>query len=211
MLALEFNARPHLARGRAGKWPLLIGFVVTSILMVSCGRSMSPTDEYVEALNSMNAEFTPQFEVIWSEYVGKPGRTMDDLQAVLDTDAALRSDVGEILTEVEAPERLSDVHDKWAAWNARLADSMEALAARAGAADSWEGFVNSAEFGSWAAVFADGLAVCNEFETRLDAINAEEPFPDVDWLGDVTRVVHGAIGCEHIPDDMDDFVASLRV
>jgi hypothetical protein len=58
-----------------------VGFITVLVLLTGCGDSNPSLNEYVEALNVMNDEFSPRGEAIFGEYLGKPAPTMDDLRA----------------------------------------------------------------------------------------------------------------------------------
>ncbi len=185
----------------------IAAFVLTCLFLTGCGGGSPTLNEYVDALNAMNDEFSPQGEAIWSEYVKNPAPTVDDLRAVLDTAVTMRLDVEEALAEVEAPEQIADLHDRWTAWHSRLLAAERAHAARAVAASSLDEFVQSAEFEAYLDTLKEGSVLCAEVEGTLNSTDAQELFAGTAWMpSDLTAVVHAVIGCENFPDDIDDMV-----
>jgi hypothetical protein len=187
---------------------LLSGLVLVSTLVSGCGTGSPSLTDYVETLNSMNEEFSPRGEAIWSGYLEKATPTMADLQAMLDANVALRADVDNALHELEPPEQIADLHDGWTAWHSQLFAAETAQAARAATAGSLDEFLQSSEFEAWATALQDGSVLCDEVERRLNDTEASELFADTAWMpSDLTDVVHAVVGCESFPEDLDNLAA----
>ncbi len=184
-----------------------IAALLTLLLATGCGGGSPSVNEYVDALNAMNDEFSSRGEAIWLEYTKNAAPTVDDLQDVLDTSVALRLDVEEAFDEVEAPEQIADVHDRWTAWHSRLLAAERAQAARAATASSLDEFVQSADFEGYLDTMKEGKVLCAEVEGTLNTTDAQELFAGSAWMpSDLTAVVHAVIGCENFPDNIDDMV-----
>ena len=182
-----------------------------ALLFVGCGGGNVSVDDYVEALNAMNTEFSPRGEAIWLEYTQNAAPTVDDLRALLDSTLELRTDVEEALGDVEAPDQIADLHARWIDWHSGLLAAERAQAARAATASSLDEFVQSAEFGGWADALREGSAMCSEFEGTLNSTEAQNLFADTAWMpSDLTNAVHAVIGCESFPDDIDDLATLVK-
>jgi hypothetical protein len=176
--------------------------------LAGCGGGNPSLNEYVDTLNAMNDEFSPRGEAIWSTYLGKPARTIDDLRALLDADLALRLDVEDALGELETPDQIAETHEQWIAWHSRLLAADRGQVERAASVDSLDEFLGSAEFAEWGNTLKEGSVLCAEFESSLNSTEAQELFADTAWMpSDLTKVVHAVIGCESFPDDLDDLSA----
>ena len=185
--------------------------VLATLLIAACGGGSPSVNDYVDSLNAMNDEYSPRGEAIWLDYTRNPAPTVDDLQAMLDANVALRIEIDEALGEVEAPEQIADLHDRWTAWHSRLLGAERAQAARAAATSSLDEFVQSAEFEGWGAALNDGSVLCAEFEGVLNSTESEQLFADTAWMpSDLTEVVHAVIGCESFPDDIGDIASLLN-
>lgn len=182
-----------------------IACVAAILLLAGCGGGSPSVNDYVEALNALNDEYSPRGEAMWLEYTKNPAPAVDDLRVLLDTNLELRTDVEDALGEVEAPEQIADLHDRWLAWHSGLLAAERAQVARAATASSLDEFVQSAEFDGWAESLREGSALCAEYEGTLNSTEAQELFAGTPWMpSDLTEVVHAVIGCESFPDDFDD-------
>jgi hypothetical protein len=187
---------------------LSAGLLLAAALVVSCGQDGPSLSDYVESLNAMDAQFSARGEAIWATYLEKPASTIDDLRALMDANVALRIDVDDALDAIDAPEHIADMHADWVVWHSRLLDAERAQTARAATAASVEEFLESEELRAWVAVLEQGSMLCAEVEARLNATEAREVFADTPWMpGDLTEVVHAAIGCQNFPEDFSDVPA----
>lgn len=185
--------------------------VVVVALVPGCGGGSTSVDDYVEVLNAMNAEYAPQGEAIWLEYGGKSVPTVEDVRALVDAAVALRRNIDEALSEVEAPEQIAELHGRWTAWHARLLAAEKALAARAATASTLNEYVQGAEMQGYLDTLKEGKVLCAEVEGTLNSTDAQELFADTAWLPtDLTEVVHAVIGCDSFPEDIDE-IASLFI
>ncbi len=186
-------------------------FLTVLTLVTGCGGGSPTLNEYVDALNVMNDEFSPRGEANYVEYLAKPAPTIDDLRTLLDANLALRIDIEEALGDLEAPDQISEIHAQWIAWHSRLLAADRGQATRAASVGSLDEFLVSAEFAEWGNALKDGSVLCAEFEGRLNSTEAQDLFADTAWMpSDLTKVVHAAIGCASFPDDLDDLAVIYR-
>ena len=181
--------------------------VILAVVLVvtGCGGGGSSVNGYVEALNTMNNEFSPRGEANYLEFMSNPAPTLDDLRALLNANVALRLDVQDPLEALDAPSQIEDLNDSWVGWHASLLAVEEAQSAGAATAGSWDEFLDSAEFAEWGVSLRGGAALCADFERRLNSTEAAELFSGTAWMpSELTEVVHAVIGCESFPDDLND-------
>lgn len=189
----------------------VIVLLAALMLLAGCGGGSPSLNDYVDALNVMNDDFSPRGEANYVEYLEKPAPTIDDLRALVDANLALRLDVEDALGELDAPDQISGLHDQWIAWHSRLLEADRAQAERAASAGNLDEFLSSAELTEWGATLREGSVLCADFEERLNSTEALDLFADTAWMpSDLTEVVQAAIGCDNFPDDLDDLAAIYR-
>lgn len=168
-------------------------------------------NDYAEVLTALNAEYAPQGEALWLRYGENPAPTVEDLRTLMDATVSLRLEIDEALREIDAPEQIGELHDRWATWHARLVSDEKALAARAAASSSLDEYVQGAEIKGYLDTLKEGKVLCAEVEGRLNSTDAQELFADTAWMpSDLTEVVHAAIGCDAFPDDIDEIAATFN-
>lgn len=183
--------------------------IVAAVLLVAqCGGANPSVSEYVDALNAMNEEFSPQGEANYFEFTSVAEPSLDDLRSLLEANVALRVDVQDALESLDAPAQIEDLNDSWVRWHAGFLEASEAQSARAATVASWDEFLNSSEFDAWGASMRDGAVLCADIEARLNSTEAEDMFAGTAWMpSELTEVVHAVIGCENFPDDLDDLAS----
>lgn len=186
----------------------IAAFATMLLLVAGCGGGDATVDEYVETLNGMYTDYSPRGEAAYVNFLAIADPTMDDLQALLDTNVALRVDVQRALEDLDAPEPIEDLNESWVGWHGRFLDAAEGLAARAATARDWQEYLDSAEFTEWGLAMSDGAQLCDEFEGHLNSTESEDLFADTAWMpSELTDVVQAVIGCDSFPDDLDDLAA----
>ncbi|MCP3999032.1 MAG: hypothetical protein GY722_28810 [bacterium] len=184
---------------------LILGAV---LLASGCGGGSPSVNDYVEALNAMNDEFSPRGEANYVKFMGHPEPTLDDLRALLNANVDLRLEIQDALEALDAPEQIEDLNASWVAWHARFLAAAEAQSVLAVSVGSWDEFLDSAELAAWWETVRDGAALCADIEGRLNSTEAAELFSGTAWMpSELTDVVHAVIGCESFPDDLDDLAA----
>ncbi len=178
------------------------------LLATGCGGGNPSVNDYVEALNAMNDEFSPRGEANYVEFLGHPEPTLDDLRALLSANVILRLEIQDALEALDAPEQIESLNDSWVAWHAEFLAAAEAQSVFAATAGSWDEFLDSGEFGAWSDSMRDGAALCADVEGRLNSAEAAELFSGTAWMpSELTDIVHAVIGCESFPDNLDDLAA----
>jgi hypothetical protein len=80
-----------------------------------------------------------------------------------------------------------------------------ALGERAGTAATWSELLTSDEYRVFEETLTGGTELCYDFQAQLDASAARGAFAGTPWIpGDLSDVADAVIGCETIPEDLDD-------
>ena len=178
---------------------------VLSLVLAACSNSGLSMSEYGERLDEIRVTYEPRAETAWIEYLQVPQPTLEDLEILIGREVAVRAEIEEALRALDPPEEIQDLHATLADWVTELRLAGEGLLGRAGTAAEWDEFFASAEYQTFGATLIGGAAVCNEFQARLDATAAREAFADSAWIpGEMKEVVEAVIGCDTIPNDVDE-------
>lgn len=86
--------------------------------------------------------------------------------------------VEEAFRDLDPPGEIADLYHLLVEWLANLADAEEALPIRVAAVDSWDEFLDSAEYQVFEETLVGGAMVCNEFQSEIDATAARGVFAD---------------------------------
>lgn len=181
--------------------------LVSTLILSGCGGNELTLTEYVDQINvaaraasargadlidrtQQIADFTPQDVTRIHE------RALREIRIPLQ----------EAVEAVDPPGQVEDLHDLLWSWHARFIEVEEAMAAAAADIDDteagWTAFSNSLEVAAYRTALAEGKAVCNDFQSELDATAARGVFADTPWLPrELKETVTAALGCESFPDD----------
>ena len=98
-----------------------------------------------------------------------------------------------------------DLHGLLADWITALRQAGEGLRDRAGTVAGWDNLFESAEYRTFETTLTGGTVVCAEFQAKLDTTAARGVFADTPWIpSEMKEVVDAVIGCDTIPEDVDN-------
>ncbi len=161
--------------------------------------------EYGERLEEIRTTYAPRAEAAWTDFLKLPDPSPQDVKTLSDQEVAVRVEIETALRELDVPGEVADLHELLADWTEAMRQAGTALGTRAGSSGSWDELLSSAEYLTFEETLTGGAALCNEFQAKLDATAARGAFADTPWIpGDLTDVADAVIGCETIPEDLDD-------
>jgi hypothetical protein len=132
-----------------------------------------------------------------------------DLQAALAEVRDLESDVRDSLEDIEPPEQVAELHQRLFDFSVSI-PVLDALAARAGTAVSWEELSESPEMAAYRAQLAEDKERCTDFQTELDDTSARGAFADTPWVpAELKEVVDAALGCVGFPESPENLYRPL--
>jgi hypothetical protein len=175
-----------------------------TVILAACGGSGLSLSEYGDRLNEIVGTYEPQAEAAWGEFLQLPEPTLQDVKTLFDRNAAIRTEAEAAFRDLDPPDEIADLHILLVDWLTSLRQAGEAVAARVGTLDSWDEFLQSAEYQTFETTLIGGAEVCNEYQAKLDATAAGGIFADTPWIpGDLKEVVEAVVGCDTIPEDLD--------
>jgi hypothetical protein len=171
---------------------------------------MSLTD-YIERLNALMAEVIPRGEELFASPQGavlaEGARLADftplDLQIALEQIGEIETYVRDAVTAIDPPPEVEDFHEFY--FDTRFASAREALAARAGTADSWEDLSETPEMTAYRTAVAVDKQTCVDFQADLDALRDRGVFADTPWIAtDFRNIAQALLGCDTYPEKPED-------
>lgn len=160
--------------------------------------------EYGDRLEAIRMAHAPEAEAAWLEFLELPDPTMNDLKVLAESEVAIRIEIEEAIRALDAPDEMAELNELLADWTAAMREAGTALASRADASEGWNELLDSSEYRAFETTLTGGIAVCNQFQAKLDATAARGIFVDTPWIpGDLSDVADAVIGCETIPEDLD--------
>ncbi len=166
-----------------------------ALIVGACGGDGLSLTEYSERLQSLASDMAEEFEEL-DERMTTGTPTVADAQDVLSRAVAVRTDFHEGLVALGPPEELADLHTDLVDVHARILAAQQAWASRAETATSLDELEQSTEAAAYRALTAESVAICDEFQTRLDATADREIFADAPWIpGEMKEVIDVALGC----------------
>ncbi len=166
-----------------------------AVMLGSCGGGGVSLTEYSERLQSLASDMAEEFEEL-DERMTTGTPTVADAQDVLSRAVAVRTDFHEGLVALGPPEELADLHTDLVDVHARILAAQQAWASRAETATSLDELEQSTEAAGYQALTAESVAICHEFQSRLDATADRAAFIDVPWIpSEMKEVIDVALGC----------------
>lgn len=181
--------------------------LATLLLLAGCSDEEQSLTEYVDQINvaaraasARGADLIDQTQQI-ADFTPQDVTTIHE-RALRE----IRIPLQEAVDAVDPPGQVEDLHRLLWDWHARFIEIEEEMAAAAADIDDtdagWTAFSNSPEMAAYRAALAEGKAVCNDFQSELDATAARGVFADTPWLPrELKETVTAALGCESFPDD----------
>ncbi len=166
-----------------------------AVMLGGCGGGGLSLTEYSERLQALASGMGEDFEELDDRMAtGTP--TVVDAQDVLSRAVAIRSEFHEELVALGPPEELADLHIDLVEVHARILVAQELWTSRAETATSLDELEQSTEAVAYRDLTAESVAICAEFQARLDATTDREVFADVPWIpGEMKQVIDVALGC----------------
>jgi hypothetical protein len=175
------------------------------LVLAACSDSSLSMSEYGDRLNEIRGTYEPQAEVVQVEYLQVPQPTLEDLRIFIGREVAIRTEIEDAIRALDPPDEIADLHDLLADWITALRQAGEGLRDRVGTVAGWDDFFDSAEYRTFETTLTGGTVVCDEFQAKLDATAARGVFADMPWIpSEMKEVVDAVIGCDTIPEDVDD-------
>ena len=192
--------------------------LVVVVIAGGCGGREMTLNEYVERLNMIIDNAAQQYnthvgsalgEVLVVDAAHLDDFTPQDLQEALGQVRQIEVEVKEATEAITPPKQLAALHNLLFDFSLSLPIE-DALAARAGAAASWEELSDSPEMVAYRNQLAADKQRCADFQTELDAIADRGVFADTPWLpAEMQEVVEALVRCEGFPDHPQDVYRPL--
>ncbi len=144
--------------------------------------------EYSELFQSGSFAVTDEFDVLEAQWAS--ATTVEEGKEILDRVVAIRTDMQNILTDLDPPEALADFHGDVVELLGRILAATEAWAVRAETAGSLDELQTSSEALAYWDLDAEMVPLCLEIQSKLDATAEREIFAEVPWIpGEMKEVV----------------------
>ena len=165
------------------------------VILGGCGGDGLSLTEYSDRLQFLASGMAEEFEEL-DERMSTGSPTVADARDVLSRAVAIRTEFHEGFVALEPPEELADLHTDFVDVHARILRAQEAWAGRAETASSLDELEASTEAVAYGDLTAESVAICDEFQSRLDATADREVFADVPWIPtEMKEVIDVALGC----------------
>ena len=182
-----------------------------ALLVSACGGGEMTLSEYVDRLNVIIGRAVAQGEELFASPLGmlmEEGAqlsdfTPQDLQIALERVEEIEVGIGEATDAIDPPEVAAEFHNRY--FDTRFSSAREALAARAGVAETWEELSETPEMAAYRTAVGDDKQTCIEFQADMDATGGRQVFADMPWIpDDLKEVVVALLACDVYPDHPED-------
>lgn len=208
---LPADASP-VSRPSTQCWRFAAFALCAIVLLAACGGEELTLTEYVERLQTMVAEASEQAEALYASPQGAvlvaegdqlTEFTPQDLQTGLQRFGEIDVEVHEAVAAIEPPAAVADLHRLL--FDPTYTTALEALAARAGTAATWEELSETPEMAEYRAAVARAKQGYIDIQAQLDATVERAVFADTPWLpAELSEVIEAVLGCSVFPEDPED-------
>jgi len=188
------NVATRLMGMKLGFARLAMACLFLGLLVAACGDRPLSLTEYTERVQSLGYTMLAEFDELEAQWAS--ATTVEEGQTVLNRAVTIRTDLQNGLTDLNPPEEFADGHADLVELLGRVLAATQTWAASSEMASSLDELQSSSEALAYWDLDADVVALCTEFEAKLDAIAERGIFADVPWIpGDMKEVVKLAGGC----------------
>lgn len=169
-------------------------WILLTVVLASCGGDSLSMTEYSQRLDTLAEDLAGALEagdVRMS--TGTP--SLEDARTVLNQAVLARTEFQEAFSALEPPEQIADLHADLFDAHARIITAQQAFSDRATTATAVEELDQSAEAQAYRRTVDESLALCQEFQARIDATADLNFVIDTPWISIGQEVVHVAFGC----------------
>lgn len=181
-----------------------------ALLVGACGGGEMTLTEYVDRLNVILGRgqweelFASPLGAVLEEGAQLSDFTPQDLQIALERVEEIELGIREETDAIDPPEVATDFHNRY--FDIRFTSEREALAARAGTAETWEELSETPEMAAYRTAVAQDKETCIEFQTDMDATGGRVVFADMPWIpDDLKEVVIALLACDVYPDHPEEW------
>lgn len=183
--------------------------MLLALAIAGCGSDEASLPDYVDEVNAVleqgQAQYTALIQSGAGEVLIAPSSELNnftphDLHLAMEQVAEIQRSALDEADAIDPPQQVAELHRLFFR---RL--PIEALAARAGTATTWEELSESREMADYRSALAEDKKVCAEFQSILDAATDGESFAISSWLTvEIEDIAEAAIGCSSLPADPDN-------
>ncbi len=185
------------------------------LVVAACSSGEVSLTDYVERINAavdraaqqyFDLVGSPQGEVLVAEAVQLNSFAPQDLQTALEHIREIEAGVEEAVNAIEPPSEVADLHHLLFDFDSGFISAQEALAVRAGTAQSWEELSETPEMAAYRYALTADKQQCADTQTEMNAIaERRDVFADTPWIpGDLKDVVEAVLGCNGYPEHPED-------
>ncbi len=193
-------------------WILI--WVTVALTSGACGGNGELSlNEYVEEFNALTNPASEQYaelvaspdgDVLLAEGERIHDFTPQDLGRALERVGEIEAVTLDAAAAIKPPEQVAEFHEFFFATSS-FTSAREALAVRAGTAQSWEDLSESPEMAAYRAAVAEDKQACVDFEAEMDAAAAGQVFTDVPWFpSELSDEVAKVLGCDQFPEQPEN-------
>lgn len=193
----------------------LVVISLIGLLLLGCGGGEMSLTEYVEELNTIVDHARERYEeliatrqgaVLVAEGEQLTEYTPHDLQVAIEGVSKIGLEVERAVAAIEPPEQVADLHHLYFDFGEdSYTAAYDALAVRAGTANSWEELSASPEMADYRAALARDKELCVGLDAEFEATKEREVFADTPWIpNELKEVVEAVIGCAGYPEHPED-------
>lgn len=186
-----------------------------ALIAAACGGGEMSLTDYVVHVNTavdkaaqqyFDLVASPRGEVLVTEAEQLANFTPQDLQVALEHVREIEAEVEHAINDIEPPEEIADLHDLLFDFDDDFISSQEALAVRAGTAESWEELSGSSEMAAYRDALAEDKQQCADSQAEMNAIAERREFlADTPWIpSELKDVVEAVLGCSGYPEHPED-------
>ena len=190
------------------------------LVVAACSSGEMSLTDYVERINAavdraaqqyFDLVESPQGEVLVAEAVQLNTFTPQDLQTALEHVREIEAGVEEAVKAIKPPEDVADLHRLLFDFDDNFISAQEALAARAGTAESWEELSASPEMAAYRDALSEDKQQCAASQAEMNAIaERRDLFADTPWIPrDLKDVVQAVLRCDGYPAHPEDLYRPL--
>ena len=186
-------------------------FVTVAVLAGACGNGEMTLTEYVDRLNAIVAQALPQGEelfdsprgAVMAEGAQLSDFTPQDLQFALERIGEIELEVRTATDAIDPPQVVAEFHEFY--FDTRFSSAREALALRAGTAETWGDLSDTPEMAAYRKAVAEDKQACIDFQVEMDATSERGAFADTPWIpAELKQVVSALLGCDAYPEHPED-------